>query len=288
MTLFWIFVAFFCLHEGWETFLEILNQRYIKKNQDNIPELFQSTITLPNYKKSIAYSLEKSRFGLMSSWTGSVFLWIFLLSGDFGVLDERLAMHFSGLSLSVAYCLAVTFIFTLIKMPFSIYSQFVIEEKYGFNRTTAAIFIIDLLKSLVLSLALGVPLLYLVFWLYQVAGSSWWIWAFATLFGFQFVIAAVYPTLLAPIFNKFTPLGEGTLKEKIESLAQKSVSKCQGFLRSTDPNAPPTQMLILPAWEKCAALFFSTLSLNNSLNPKSFPCSATKWDTTNSNMFKNK
>lgn len=157
----------------------------------------------------------------MSSWTGSVFLWIFLLSGDFGILDERLAMHFACL-----FQWLIVWQLPLFSHSSKCHFRSIpnLSERKNTDSTArlACDSFIDLLKSLVLSLALGVPLLYLVFWLYQVAGSSWWIWAFATLFGFQFVIAAVYPTLLAPIFNKFTPLGEGTLKEKIEKSGTKN------------------------------------------------------------------
>ena len=94
---------------------------------------------------------------------------------------------------------------------------------------TAGIFISDLIKTLFLSAALGLPLLYLIFWLYQITGTYWWVWAFGALFGFQFLMAAVYPTLLAPLFNKFTPLAEGSLKENIVSLAQKIKFKMSGI-----------------------------------------------------------
>ncbi len=226
---FWTFLAFFCLSETWEIFLEILNFRHIRKHRDHVPTLFQDTITPETYRKSIAYTLEKTRFSLISRFYGIAFLWIFLLGGYFEKVDRVLQASFSGLTLSAAYVLLIGLIFAILKLPFTVYSQFVIEEKYGFNKMSAGLFVADLLKALVLSLALGLPLLYLIFWLYEITGTYWWVWAFGAFFGFQFLIAAVYPTLLAPLFNKFTPLADGPLKEKIVGLARKINFKMSGI-----------------------------------------------------------
>lgn len=227
MSLFLFFVFFFFLNEAWEIFLEILNIRYLRKQP--LPEIFKGIVTSEGFQKSIQYTAEKSYFGLTSRAFGIVFLWIFLLGGYFEKTDLVLQAHFQGLTLSVVYCFAIAFIFALLKLPFSIYSQFVIEEKFGFNKMTGRIFISDLIKTLFLSAILGVPLLYLIFWLYEITETYWWLWAFGAVFGFQFLLAAVYPTLLAPLFNKFIPLAEGSLKESILSLAQKIKFKMAGI-----------------------------------------------------------
>lgn len=177
---FYLFVSVYFLHEIFETYLALLNRQYVLKHQGEIPEYFRDKIDFATYQKSIAYNLEKSRFGLIMRWIGVFATWVFILSGSFDTLGTWLARYLPNetLTYSVLYCLIVGFVILLLGIPSSLYSQFVIEEKYGFNKMTGKLFVIDLLKGLLLSLLLGLPLLYLVFWLYQASGSYWWLWAF--------------------------------------------------------------------------------------------------------------
>lgn len=242
---FYLFASVYFFHEILETYLTLLNRKHVLQHRGEVPEYFKESIDFATYQKSIAYNLEKANFGLLMRWIGVGLTWGIILSGGFDKLGEQLSFWVSSqsLSYSVLYCLAVGFFILILGIPSSLYSQFVIEEKYGFNKMTGKLFVVDLLKSILLSLVLGLPLLYLLFWLYQVSGEYWWLWAFLAFFGFQLFLAAVYPTFLAPLFNKFIPLADGTLKQAIEDIARKVKFKMSGIFtidgskRSSHSNA---------------------------------------------------
>lgn len=242
---FYLFASVYFFHEILESYLSLLNRKHVLAHRGEVPEYFKESIDFATYQKSIAYNLEKARFGLIMRWVGVAITWFLILSGAFEELGEVLSRSLStnSLSYSVAYCLAVGAFMLILGIPSSLYNQFVIEEKYGFNKMTGKLFVIDLFKSLVLSLILGLPLLYLLFWLYQVSGEYWWLWAFFAFFGFQLFLAAVFPTFLAPLFNKFIPLPEGSLKQAIEDIARKVKFKMSGVFtidgskRSSHSNA---------------------------------------------------
>lgn len=233
------------LHEVIEWSLTLLNQNHVKKHQYQIPGFYQDKISPEEYQKSIAYTLEKSRFGLIVGALSLPVFWGAIFSGFFNQLDSWLTNLFysTGLTHSVIYCLSLGVILMILSIPTSLYSHFVIEKKYGFNKMTYKTFALDLIKSLFLGALLGVPLLYLVFWLLKVSGTYWWVYAFLAVFGFELLIAAIYPTLLAPIFNKFIPLTEGSLKESILAIAKKINFKMSGIFtidgskRSSHSNA---------------------------------------------------
>lgn len=242
---FYLFVCVYFAHEIFETYLSIMNNRYIRSHQSEIPAYYKDKIDFETYQKSVAYNLEKSRFDLIMRWIGVIITWGIIFSGSFNALAVWLSQYLSPstLTYSVLYCLAIAMILLLMGIPSSLYSQFVIEEKYGFNKMTIKLFVMDLFKSLLLSALLGLPLLYLVFWLYQVSGAYWWLWAFLAFFAFQLFLAAIYPTFLAPLFNKFVPLEEGSLKNAIEEIAAKikfkmsGIFKIDGSKRSSHSNA---------------------------------------------------
>jgi STE24 endopeptidase len=224
---FWLFAACYTVHLVWETALTLLNNAHIRKHAGEIPEYFRDKIEPERYRKAVAYNLEKARFGLAVRAYDVAVTWAIILGGVLEGLDGWVGL--SGIPHAVLYCGAVALALTLLRIPVSLYSHFVLEEKYGFNKMTAGTFVLDLLKGAAIGAALGGPVLALVFWLYEKAGSLWWLWAFGAVYGFEFLMAAVYPTLLAPIFNKFTPLQDGTLKDAITALAQKIRFKMSGI-----------------------------------------------------------
>ncbi len=240
-----LFLIFFFIHELWETALNLLNQNEIKKNRNQIPSFYKATVDLPTYQKSTDYNLTRLRFSLFSGWISNAIILGLLFWGFFYRLELFLLNYLSNQSLSfaVVYCLSVGALFSLLSLPASLYSQFVIEEKFGFNKMTWGLWLKDLVKGTVLSLILGVPILYALFFFYQKAGEAWWLWAFLSLFTFQLLLAAIYPTFIAPLFNKFIPLEEGSLKESIYKIAGKINFKMSGIFtldgskRSTHSNA---------------------------------------------------
>jgi STE24 endopeptidase len=227
---FWVFVACYALHQTWETALTLLNNTHIRAHANEVPKYFHGKIEPERYRKAVAYNLEKARFGLVVRGYDVVLTWAILFSGVLNRLDVWVAdLVPQGIFHSVAYCGAVALALLVLKIPVSLYSHFVLEEKYGFNKMTGKTFVADLLKGLSLGAVLGGPILAIVFWLYARAGSLWWLWAFGAVYGFEFMMAAVYPTFLAPIFNKFTPLPDGSLKEAITTLAAKIRFKMSGI-----------------------------------------------------------
>lgn len=238
-------MALYFTHQVAETALTFLNMAHTRKHQGKIPAYFKDKMDGERYQKSIRYTLERSWFGVVIRWLKVPFLWAVILWGGFSALDGFLSSYLdsSTLIFSVAYCLAIGFILLLTGIPVSLYSNFVIEKKFGFNKMTAKLFFLDQLKMLALGAAFGLPILFLIFWLYEVSGPLWWLWAFLSVFGFELFVAAVYPTFLAPLFNKFTPLPNGELKNRILELAQKIRFKLSGIFtidgskRSSHSNA---------------------------------------------------
>ena len=239
-----LYLILFSVKFIWEIFLELRNQSHVRKNRKNPREFVRSIMDEETFEKASEYTLAKSRFSIFSSFFYSVFLLAIILSGFLGWLESVVSSFgFSTSTNGIIYIFTVSIIFTLFSMPFSIYSQFVIEEKYGFNKMTPKLFLIDLIKSLIISAVLMVPILYLLFWFMSSTGSLWWIYAFIAFSIFQLLLIIIYPNVIAPIFNKFTPMEEGTLKKSIFELAGKlkfyvkNIFVMDGSKRSSHSNA---------------------------------------------------
>lgn len=227
---FWIFLGFYLLHELISLILESLNYQKAKK-QKTVPAFYQDKISNAVFIKSRSYTLDKIKFGWAAHFLKLPFFWLLIFANGFNVIDGYAAHWTQSGSLhhSVLFCILIGAYFFVLSVPFNLYSTFVLEQKYGFNKTTGKTFVLDLIKGLGLSALLGIPLLYLIFWFMTVSGNLWWLYVWAVVMAFQFFIAAVYPTFLAPLFNKFEPLPEGTLKQRITELAQKIGFKMSGI-----------------------------------------------------------
>lgn len=242
---FWLFAFFYLLHHAIEFGLDLLNLGELKRHEDQIPPLFRSSFSDEDYRKSIAYTRAKTRYGWAETAFDIVILAAFVFTGAFDRLYLLLGEVFPRNSLLhlVSYPLALGGVFYLLKLPFSVYFQFVLEERFGFNKTKPATFVVDQLKTLLLSLVIGAPLLALIFWLVGRLGESWWLAAFGVVMVFQFLTAALFPVLLAPLFYKFTPLEAGELKNRLETLAREIQFKMSGVFtidgsrRSSHSNA---------------------------------------------------
>ncbi|KAA3619483.1 MAG: M48 family peptidase [Calditrichaeota bacterium] len=225
-----LYLVLFAIEYSWEMVLEILNIKHVKKNKSEIPAAFQATTDKETYEKSINYTLTNTNFGLVSSAFSSVLLLVIVLSGALGIVDDYLGtLGLGTYSHGVLFIYTLALFFSLSTLPFSIYSTFVIEEKFGFNKMTWKLFIIDAVKGMVLSALFLTPLLYALFWFMDTAGPNWWIYAFSLFAAFQLLMVLIYPTLIAPLFNKFSPLGDGELKDKILALAEKVGFKTNGI-----------------------------------------------------------
>ncbi len=242
---FWLFVFLYLLHIGVEVSLDVLNLKELQRHRLQIPALFQNSFTAEEYEKSIAYTRSKTQFGWVKAGFDVLLFWFLILTGGFFKLDQWLGNFIPPGTLyhQVAYPLLIGGIVYLFHLPFGIFYQFVLEERFGFNKTKPGTFILDQIKSILISLILGIPLLAIIFSLVDHLGTYWWLAAWGVMMAFQLLTAALFPVLFAPLFYKFTPLEEGELKKKIYELAEKvrfkmaGVFTIDGSRRSTHSNA---------------------------------------------------
>jgi len=224
--------------------LEALNRRAVRAHAKAVPEPFQAIVDEPTYAKSVAYTLAKGKFHTLEVTYDLLILLAILLSGV-------LPLSFSGFLRiagpsawsAAAYLFVVGLVLSWLSLPLEWYAQFRLEEKFGFNTTTPKLWWLDRLKGLLLATMLGYPLLVLVLKLVEWTGAAWWFWAWLALFSFQMLMAVIAPVLILPLFNKFTPLPEGTLRDRLLALARKtnfrarSIQVMDGSKRSRHSNA---------------------------------------------------
>jgi len=241
---FWLFLAFYAAYFFVELFLDVVNLRYVDQHKNQIPSLFAGVYSTEDYRKSIDYTTAKTHFKIFGQVVKTVILFALIIGGFFGALDTWLSGFVPNIfTRGVIYPFVVLALFYVVSLPQSYYHQFVIEQRFGFNRMNIKTFFLDQLKAILVGLVLGIPLIAALLWIIEKTGDIWWVFGFLLIMGFQLFTAAIYPVLLAPIFNKFTPLKEGTLKERIESLAKSLKFKMAGIFtidgskRSSHSNA---------------------------------------------------
>jgi STE24 endopeptidase len=227
-----------------ELWLSNLNRRHVLAHAGAVPEAFRGIVDEPTYKKSVAYTLAKARFGNIEETYGTIVLLVILFCGVLPWAFGFFEVHLGASAWSrAAFLFAVGFLMALPGLPFEWYGQFRLEEKFGFNTTTQKTWWLDRLKGSLLAAALGYPLLVLILKIVEWTGSAWWLWAWGALLGFQLLMLVLAPVLILPLFNKFTPLPEGTLRERLLTLAQrtrfvaKSIQVMDGSKRSRHSNA---------------------------------------------------
>jgi STE24 endopeptidase len=204
--------------------------RHVATHRDTVPQAFASTITLQAHQRAADYTVAKTRFGLIELAWGAALTLAWTLLGGLSTLNGMLLDGMgAGLWQQLALVGAFTAINTLLELPFSLYATFVIEERFGFNKTSAKLWVQDLIKSLLLGVLIGAPLLALVLWLMAAAGSLWWAWTWGVWMGFNLLAMLIYPTWIAPLFNKFQVLDDATLTERVRALMQRCGFQAQGF-----------------------------------------------------------
>lgn len=224
--------------------LDRLNLKHILTHSTKVPEYLKGAISEETYKKSVQYSTTKLRFSILATFFNGLVLFILVATGFFGDID-RYVNHigFNVYGQAIVYLLLITLIFSILSLPFSLYSTFVIEERFGFNTMTFRLWIIDRLKSMVISAILLSILVSGLIWFMITAGDLWWVYGFLFIAFMQVFLIFVYPLWIAPLFNKFTELERGALKNKIEQIADlsgykaKSIFVMDGSKRSKHANA---------------------------------------------------
>ena len=225
------FLAALALATATRIWLALRHIRYVAAHRERVPAEFAETVPLPAHQKAADYTRARTRLGIVDALVSAAVLLAFTLGGGLEWLYDAWAHAFDagGYAHGIALILSVAVITGLVDLPFSVYRTFVIEAKYGFNRMTPALFVADLAKSIGLGLAIGVPLLFAVLWLMARMGSLWWLYVWLTWVGFNLLMLVAYPTLIAPLFNKFSPLTDESLKERIERLLAKCGFRSKGL-----------------------------------------------------------
>jgi STE24 endopeptidase len=224
-----------------------LNQRQIaavQRHRDRVPEPFAGEIELEAHQKAADYTTALGQLGRWDNLLDAAVALLLTLGGGIAAIDSLWsAAEWSQPWHGTAVVLSTVLLTSAIGLPLSLYRTFVIEARFGFNRTTLGLFVLDLIKGLVVGLILGTPLIAIVLWLMERAGSWWWLYAWLVWVAFTVFVTWAWPTLIAPLFNKFTPLADQTLKERTEALlarcgfASKGVFVMDGSRRSVHGNA---------------------------------------------------
>ena len=221
--------------------------RHIALHRNEVPAAFAETISLQAHHKAADYTITKARFGLLEMSFGAAVLLGWTLLGGIDALNQAIAAsgvdRFGNLAPQLVLLAGFGLISGALDLPFTLYSTFRIEERFGFNKITFKLWLGDLLKSSVVGVVIGLPIAALILWLMGSAGRLWWLWAWGTWMVFNLLVLVLYPTVIAPIFNKFKPLDDETLKARVTALMQrcgfaaKGLFVMDGSKRSAHANA---------------------------------------------------
>lgn len=225
-----IFVVLLALRTAGQVVLELLNRKAVIAASGEVPEAFRDRIDPESYAKSVDYTLAKIRLGLVEIVLDSLVLAVLILTGLLVLIWEFFTGMFGmGLWGQAGVLFATFMVISLPSLPLEWYGQFRLEERFGFNKSTIALWITDKIKGLVIGLIISLPLITFLLWLVGLS-SWWWLWGFVAVFLFQLVMLVVYPRWIMPLFNKFEPLEEGELKQRLFDLSDRTGFKAQTIL----------------------------------------------------------
>jgi len=218
--------------------------RHVARHRGAVPAPFGDAISLNAHQKAADYTVAKTRFGLIEMAWGAVVLLVWTLFGGLDLLNRLLLDALGGgMWQQLALLTAFALIGGLAELPFTLWQTFRLEERFGFNKMTWRLWLADAVKGLLLGALIGLPIAALILWLMGAAGTLWWLWAWGAWMGFNLLLMLVYPTFIAPIFNKFKPLDDVALKERVNALMQrcgfaaKGLFVMDGSTRSAHANA---------------------------------------------------
>lgn len=238
------FLVLLLVKLGAEICLDLLNRREVSRHAGSIPAGLKGIMDEPTYAKAVDYTLAKNRLSLVENIYSSAILGVIILSGFLPWLYSQFGAWFGRHVWSDAlYIVATLLLISLPAVPLEWWAQFRLEERFGFNKQTPKLWMSDKLKGLLVGLVIGFPLLYLLLALVNWVGDWWWVWGFVLFFAFQLVMMVLYPMVIMPLFNKFTPLPEGELRERLMELADRTgfqastILVMDGSRRSTHSNA---------------------------------------------------
>ncbi len=239
-----IFLLFLFAATVVQLWLSLRQKQSVSTHRPAVPAAFAGKITLAEHQKAADYTLAKGQFGRVELLFGLLVLLAWTLGGGLEWLDQVWrSLGWGALWTGAAVILSMTLISGLVDLPASLYRTFVLEERFGFNKTTLRVFVVDMLKGAALGVVIGVPLILFVLWLMESAGGAWWVYAWVGLTAFSLLLTWAYPKFIAPLFNKFEPLAEGEVADRIRALLARTgfnsngVFVMDGSRRSAHGNA---------------------------------------------------
>ena len=225
-----IFIFMATLTLGLQLWLSMRQNSCVAGHRGAVPAPFDSKISLDAHQKAADYTTTNINLGMVDLVAGILLLFCWTIGGGLNLLDTAwLALELSPLTTGVAVLMSAFVIGSLLDLPISVYETFVIEERFGFNKITPTLFITDTLKSTAIAMAFGIPLAWIVLWLMQQSGSLWWLYVWLVWMSFIFFMMWAYPAFISPIFNKFKPLEDQALKQRIEALMKKTGFSSNGI-----------------------------------------------------------
>lgn len=238
------FLMFLLAGTAFRLWLATRQQTAVKAHRNNVPKPFDETISLDDHQKAADYTVARVKTGMFAELIDTALMLGWTLAGGLALLNSVwLTAGLSSLLTGVAVIVSALILMSLLDLPMSLYRTFVIEERFGFNKTTPGLFVADMFKGLILMLLIGVPLVAVVLWLMETAGERWWLYTWVVWTGFTLLMTWAYPAFIAPMFNKFSELSNAELAKRIEALLDrcgfrsKGIFVMDGSRRSSHGNA---------------------------------------------------
>jgi len=217
-------------HVALKLWLNARQVRHVAAHRSAVPTAYAQTMGLADHQKAADYTLAKAKLSQIDIVLDAAVLVGWTLLGGLDALNQVLLGWMGpGMAQQVALIVAFMVIGGVIGLPLSLVQTFGVEQRFGFNKMTPALWISDLLKGLLVGAVLGLPLLWLVLWLMEAGGSLWWLWTWGALLVWQLFLMAIAPNVIMPLFNKFTPLEDESLKARVQALMQRAGFKAKGF-----------------------------------------------------------
>jgi len=227
-----------------KVWLSIRQTRHVALHRNEVPQAFSRNVSLSAHQKAADYTIAKTRIGLLELTLGDIVLVAWTLLGGLSALNSALLQWLGGgMIQQIAMLASFVLVSALLDLPLTLYQTFVVEERFGFNKMTLRLWLIDLVKSSLIGTLIGLPIAALILWMMGAVGAQWWLWAWCVWVGFNLLLLLIYPSFIAPLFNKFTVLDDESLKTRVTALMQrcgfaaKGLFVMDGSKRSAHANA---------------------------------------------------
>ena len=224
-----IFLLLLAANLALKLWLDARQMQHVRRHRGDVPAQFAERISLAAHQKAADYTIAKTRLGMLDEVIAVGLALALTIGGGFAWLYGLASYFATPLLRDLALLVGFALLAGVISLPLSLYSTFSVEARFGFNKMTWKLWLADLIKGLLLSIALGLPLAALILWLMASAGALWWLYAWLAWSAFQLLMLVLYPTVIAPLFNKFTPLEEGAVKARIEALLARCGFQSRGL-----------------------------------------------------------